>query len=110
MSAKTLTRAPLAQRPIQDTDTRPKSPCTNMEAWNSPLVTEAQRARVNTLLGVYGAAPLRATHTSETVARKAIRVALRERGLEASVAREMAVSIIAAARIDLAQVVEAAQV
>lgn len=103
MSTKTLAHAPVAQRP-QDSDTRPKSPCTNMEPWNSALVTEAQRARVNTFLAMYGAAPIRETHATESVARKAIRVALRARGLEASVAREQAVTVVAAARIDLAKV------
>lgn len=96
VSTLDLTHAPVTQAPARRN--RAVSPATNMDPHNSPLVTEGQRAEINATLEFYGAAPLRATHATETVARKAIRVALRATGMDARDARDIATALVREAR------------
>lgn len=79
-------------------DTRRRSATTNLDDHLSPLLDEAQRTAIDSILAVYGAPALRLTGATETVARKALRVALRARGIEAPAAREMATNIVASSR------------
>lgn len=91
-----LESARVAQAPVRVS--RSTSPATNLVAFSSPLVTEGQRAFIDAELADLGAARLRGTHATETVARKAIRVALREAGYSPAEAREMATEIVADGR------------
>jgi len=96
VATKTIERAPVAQAPV--TRRRATSHATNLEAFASPLVSSAQRAAINAELVELGARELRLTGATETVARKAIRVALREAGYLPVDARAMAVEVIRDAR------------
>ena len=96
MATKTIERAPVAQAPV--TRRRATSHATNLEAFASPLVSDAQRAAINAELVELGARELRLTGATETVARKAVRVALRAAGYEACDAREMATEVVRDAR------------
>lgn len=71
---------------------------TNAAAHVSALVDARAREAINHGLSALGAAPLRATHTSESVARKAIRMALRDIGYAPDHARELASSLVRDAR------------
>ena len=94
MTTLSTLSAPVAQAPEAPARRRSTSPATNLSAWSSPLVTAEQRKAIDAELIDLGAKALRGTHATETVARKAIRVALREAGYEAADAREMAVEVI----------------
>lgn len=98
MSTITLDKAPVTQVSRERTQRRTTSPATNVEAWSSPLVTASQREAINEELAELGAAELRSTHATESVARKAIRIALREAGFPAPVARSLAVELVAECR------------
>lgn len=93
-----VTRAPVTHVP-EPSARRSSSPSTNVEVWSSPLVTESQRDFINAELVDLGAARLRGTHATETVARKAIRVALRDAGYEAADARALAVELVQDSRL-----------
>lgn len=97
MSVTTVSTAAVSHAPTS-VRARATSPATNLEGFSSPLVTARMREAINAFLGTFGAEELRTTHATETVARKAIRVALREVGFEARAAREMAVDLVASAR------------
>lgn len=98
----TLTHARVTSAPVTHVPhtrgRRSSSPATNLEAFSSPLVTAEQRRFIDVELASLGAARLRGTHATETVARKAIRVALREAGYAPADARELATEIVAEGR------------
>lgn len=98
MTTSTLSTAPISTAPVAPADTRRKSATTNLSEHLSPLLDEAQRTAIDSILAVYGAPALRLTGATETVARKALRVALRARGIESPAAREMATNIVASSR------------
>lgn len=95
MSTITVDKAPVTQVVSHErAQRRAISPATNLEAWSTPLVSDEQRKAINEELQELGAAELRSTHATESVARKAIRVALREAGFPAPVARSLAVELV----------------
>lgn len=98
MTTLTVDKAPVTQVSRGRTQRRATSPATNLEAFASPLVSDQQREAINEELRELGAAELRSTHATESVARKAIRVALREAGFPAPVARSLAVELVADCR------------
>lgn len=99
MTTLTVEQAPVSQAVSRErAQRRPLSAATNRDGWSSPLVSDEARRQIDEELEELGARPLRRTHTSESVARKAIRMALREAGYEPADARAIAVEMVRAVR------------